>query len=58
MVQKAFTCTPCACALVCNDGDDNIDEYVVLIMMIRIKIQAKNRGKSLINESDASRVRP
>ena len=58
MVQKTFTCTPCACALVWNDGGDNIDEYVVFIIMIMIKIQVKNKGKSLINESDASRVRP
>ena len=58
MVQKTFTCTPCACAQVWNGGDDNIDEYVVFIIMIMIKIQVKNKGKSLINESDASRVRP
>ena len=53
-----FTCKSYACALVCNDGDDNVDEYVVVIMMIMIKIQVKNRSKSLIIESDASRVRP
>ena len=50
--------SPCACVLVCNDGDDNIDEYLVVIMMIMVKIQAKKRGKLLTIESDASRVRP